>query len=1420
MFSKRFSLRKKSNDEVTQPDRNHNLTSAHPSLRDQIDDKGSIVAEDSLPVQKKGEPDSGPLGLNVVYTPENGHKADIVFVHGLGGSSRWTWSKSRNAELFWPLTFLPLEPDLCLARILSFGYNANFRKTGNASTVVLDFAKELLFDLKYAKDEEKKDLNIGAVPLLFVVHSMGGLIIKEAYMQGQNDPEYENIVKAISAILFLATPHRGTNLADILNQLLQSTHISTSKLYISELSKDSLTLQKLNEQFRHVAPRLDIVSFYETQPTSIGIKGARVMILEKDSSVLGYPGETSKALNADHHGVCKYDSPKDPNYITVRNVLKSIVSRIISTNRANHDLVSNQKGSTDLKTVLAIPEFPDVDYIFFQDQWTEGTNSWFVQEEAYSEWFDSQKPAPYLLWVNGGAATGKSVLSSFVINQLAEQDINCQYFFIRFSDRKKRSLSLLLRSIAYQIAQHMPNFRFKLGELADEGVDLETADPKNIWERIFKSILFKMEQNIPLYWIIDGLDEASDARATIKLFSEIGLSNVPIRILLFSRATSEIALGLRKVPRSVRQGNISVEGHMEDLYAHMQQELSMSGSTDFKDNIVQRIVEGSQNNFLWVRLVVEKLNACHTLGEVERVLQELPSGMEALYDRMALSIAENPSPSARALASTILQCVACSFRTLTVAELSQALGDDRLGMLDFQQSVTDLCGGFVVVDNSGNVTMIHHSAREYLLSEQDRPFSINQAVAHEKLFLGCMRCLMATGLRAKVSRNDKPEFLDYSAMWWPSHLTPISPMRESTFKVLKRFLTSHWVLTWMHALVMTKQLRILIRASKHLSNCSLSRNNALDSAPSGIDYIMEQQLLETWATDFMKIVGRFGTILRRNPEAIYKAIPPFCPQNSAIYQQFGKSEGKSLAVQGISMLDWDDSVARLSFGTFAASISAAGTYIGVLLSSGNVLVYDSSEFEETTNSPIRHGERVYRMAFNRTGTMVVTYGFKTTNVWESSTGRCKASVQNPKSRPQPLAILFTNNDQSLLVATDDRQVRSFNINDPPPTWRLVAELEEPEIEGHFLNSSSYMALNEEESLIAVAYRGHPLSAWEVDGPVHINHCWRAREEVARGEVIEAVWHPHSPEILGLYIEGVAFKWNPYEGNPEEVGTGASKLAISKDGSLFATGDVQGTIKVYATSDFRLLYQLASQDPILGLEFSSSLHRFYDFRGPYGNAWEPNALMRYAERLEKGPDSDNETDSLGQSNTLCTVSSKRVDPITVLAASPLGRFCCCGTEHGVVKLFDIQHGKVSDIHDSKGFLSIEQMIWSHNGQFICFSDSSKNIFIASMSTTDTESNRLTVETMTKVSMKSSTTGPITQLLFHPDSSHVLLSTSTTVFLLAIPSGSVKHSLDLSFDVCKWVFHPHDQSIILGFGPRSITKCDWTLTEINIFRYDGY
>lgn len=91
-------------------------------------------------------------------------------------------------------------------------------------------------------------------------------------MQGQNNDDYQSIVAQIRGVLFLSTPHRGTNLAEVLNRIL-SVSIFTShtpKQYLVDLNRNSLAIEDLNENFRNLASKLRIFSFYETLQTSVG----------------------------------------------------------------------------------------------------------------------------------------------------------------------------------------------------------------------------------------------------------------------------------------------------------------------------------------------------------------------------------------------------------------------------------------------------------------------------------------------------------------------------------------------------------------------------------------------------------------------------------------------------------------------------------------------------------------------------------------------------------------------------------------------------------------------------------------------------------------------------------------------------------------------------------------------------------------------------------------------------------------------------------------------------------------------------------------------------------------------------------------------------------------------------------------------
>lgn len=711
--------------------------------------------------------------------------------------------------------------------------------------------------------------------------------------------------------------------------------------------------------------------------------------------------------------------------------------------------------------------------------------------------------------------------------------------------------------------------------------------------------------------------------------------------------------------------------------------------------------------------------------------------------------------------------------------------------------------------------MIHKTARDYLLGTpgENRPFNVDRSAAHKQMFLSSMRCLMSTGLRASLSRDQKPELLEYAASSWSSHLLSSPPLDQDVISTLKKFLSGTWVLTWIHALAVMGKLRILVGVSKDLSKfASRAHQKGIEGKSVGIAD-PEHELFESCAADLLRIVGKFGALLRRKPDSIYKSIPPFCPKSSWMYQVFGKSEGKSLSVTGLLAETWDDSLARIPIGTgpgtFASSILAAGSQVAVLASSGSVFLHDSSDFRASASSPIKHGERVDRMQLNTTATLLATYGYRTTKVWNVSTGSCLVSVESIESKTRPLAMLFTKNNSTLLVGTDDRRVRSLNLNESQPEWQIVAQFDEVELEGHFMNSATHVALSKDGSMAAVAYRSHPLSAWETDGPVHIGHCWRKDETVAIRELRELVWHPHIPEILGLNVEGVVFRWSPYDGEVDELSAAATKLSISRDGDLFATGDSHGRVKLYTTSTFTLLYQLASQDAVFGLTFSPDSRRFYDIRGYYANAWEPNALLRFAD--QSGRDTEmSETESLSPSSEASVAISGAVDSITSLAGSPRGRLYCSGTERGVVSLHETRRGKIADIHVSRAKFTIEKTIWSQDGKYICFTDTSKQITVLSVAPGAGEAAP-TVEQKATVSMRKFTKGLVLQLLFRPDSTHVLVHTSSRICAVSLASSTVEHSRDLEEAHLKWIVHPQDPTLIVGFGKASIHIFDWNLVE---------
>ncbi|KAI6376848.1 hypothetical protein MCOR31_001451 [Pyricularia oryzae] len=425
--------------------------------------------------------------------------------------------------------------------------------------------------------------------------------------------------------------------------------ITSAKDYISELGKGSFTLQILNEQFRRIAPSLDIVSFYETVLTPIGFKNAKFMILEKESSVLEYPGEISKPLtNVDHHGVCKYQSPNDPNSVTLRNLLKSLFSKILASQAdaaLKHRKLQIGRGAHIRQT--------------YGRSWA--LRSCQTQTMPSSEINGSRELASgYYKIKRTVNAAGKSVLASAVIHNLVADvtDRYCPYFFIHFADRKKRTLSLVLRSLAYQMGLNVPVFHEEVLDFADDAIGFDRADSRNIWDCI-KFALSSIDTIRNSFHLLDyrWYRRGREAAHVTENLADLHLFHLPIRVLLVGRRTNELDAEFRRLPAAVQTTHIEMDGRVEDLAAYANRELTLFRDLDLRKSLTERVMEGAQNNFL---------------ANAEAVLEELPGGMKALYDRMAASISTK-SPPEREFATKLLQFAACSVRSLKVIELSRAL---------------------------------------------------------------------------------------------------------------------------------------------------------------------------------------------------------------------------------------------------------------------------------------------------------------------------------------------------------------------------------------------------------------------------------------------------------------------------------------------------------------------------------------------------------------------------------------------------------------------------------------------------------------------------------------------------------------------------------------------------------------------------
>ncbi|KAA8913476.1 P-loop containing nucleoside triphosphate hydrolase protein, partial [Sphaerosporella brunnea] len=255
----------------------------------------------------------------------------IVAVHGLKGDAFKTWTSKGSTpdkDVLWLRDLLP--KDIPTARILTYGYDSDPGKVfESASTnMVLHHATTLVSELhyfrRYPNDKHR--------PIIFVCHSLGGIVVKRALIYSStcnisHNPELRSIRVCTSGILFLGTPHMGADLArwgkmaeSLVRTVMTKAWIDSNESLVNALGKNSETLQNITDSFVGLAPEFQMAFFWEELGTNLGGL-TRDVIVEKTSAVLEMPNAKKAGIHATHTEMCKFATTRAPGWNMVSGVL-------------------------------------------------------------------------------------------------------------------------------------------------------------------------------------------------------------------------------------------------------------------------------------------------------------------------------------------------------------------------------------------------------------------------------------------------------------------------------------------------------------------------------------------------------------------------------------------------------------------------------------------------------------------------------------------------------------------------------------------------------------------------------------------------------------------------------------------------------------------------------------------------------------------------------------------------------------------------------------------------------------------------------------------------------------------------------------------------------------------------------------------
>lgn len=253
--------------------------------------------------------------------------------------------------------------------------------------------------------------------------------------------------------------------------------------------------------------------------------------------------------------------------------------------------------------------------------------TWLI--EAVEHWRSATDRSSRLFWISGSPGVGKSAFIAHLTHFGRDKVIAAQ--FVEWDKPDHRNAQRVVRSIAFQIATRLPDYR-KLLLTLPEIARLETKDASELFDYLLTNPLRTVipSDRERYLVVIDALDEASEAglNPLVTLLAR-NASSLPdwIGLVVTSRPESAVTGPLQGLKPFIL--DTCTESNRIDIRAYLRQKLAVHLQTQTDpDRIIELILTKSEGVFLYVERFCEDLQQGHLSMEHP---EQFPHGLGGIF---------------------------------------------------------------------------------------------------------------------------------------------------------------------------------------------------------------------------------------------------------------------------------------------------------------------------------------------------------------------------------------------------------------------------------------------------------------------------------------------------------------------------------------------------------------------------------------------------------------------------------------------------------------------------------------------------------------------------------------------------------------------------------------------------------------------